>query len=239
MNYENCRIKEKTIKESNVKTNLAGFTLVEMAIVLVIVGLLLGGLLMPLSAQVEQRRIGETQKSLDEIKEALIGYVIIHGSFPCPTTQTDPANANYGAPDPTCTSPTAEGYIPWKTLGVAETDAWGIKRTTVASPWIGYWRYRVDRNFSSAFTLTTGFSGDALSVQDSAGNPLTTTTERPVAIIFSTGKNTTADGQNASYETTSGIYQSDVPISTFDDITIWISRPVLFNRMVSAQKLPP
>jgi prepilin-type N-terminal cleavage/methylation domain-containing protein len=63
MNYENSRIKKKILQESTVKMNRAGFTLVEMAIVLVIVGLLLGGLLMPLSAQIEQRRIGETQKA--------------------------------------------------------------------------------------------------------------------------------------------------------------------------------
>ncbi len=217
---------------------ISGFTLVEMAVVLVIVGLLLGGLLMPLSAQIERQRIRATQDALDEIREALIGYAIIHGAFPCPTTQGDPADANYGAPDPLCAAPVAEGYLPWKTLGVAETDAWGIKRSVAASPWIGYWRYRVDRNFSTAFTLDTGFSADALKIQDSAENSLTTTTERPVAIIFSTGKNTIPDGQNASYETTDGIYQSDVPSATFDDITVWISRPVLFNRMVSAQRLP-
>jgi len=44
-----------------------------MAIVLVIIGLLLGGLLMPLSAQLEQQRISETQKYLDQIREALLG----------------------------------------------------------------------------------------------------------------------------------------------------------------------
>ena len=52
----------------------AGFTLVEMAIVLMIVGLLLGGLLVPLSAQMEQRNVTETRKQLDEIQQALIGY---------------------------------------------------------------------------------------------------------------------------------------------------------------------
>ena len=61
-----------------------GFTLIEMAIVLMIVGLLLGGMLVPLSAQMDQRNISDTQKSLSEIKEALIGYAMANGRLPCP-----------------------------------------------------------------------------------------------------------------------------------------------------------
>ena len=43
-----------------------GFTLIEMAIVLVIVTILIGGLAMPLSAQIQARRIAET--SVTEMK---------------------------------------------------------------------------------------------------------------------------------------------------------------------------
>jgi hypothetical protein len=105
---------------------------------------------------------------------------------------------------------------------------------------MGDWRYRVDRSFAATFTLTTAFGADALTVRNSSGAALTSSTERPVAIVFSAGPNTAADGQNAltSFEPTSGIYQADVPSGTFDDIVIWISRPILFNRMVAAGKLP-
>lgn len=217
----------------------AGFSLIELALVMAVVALLIGGLLVPLTMQIEQQKIRETQKAMEEIKEALVGYAIIHGSFPCPTTQADPENTNYGVADNTCITPSAEGYIPWKTLGVAETDAWGIKRAATTSPWIGYWRYRVDSNFSNAgtpFTLTTGFA-DNLAVQDSSGKQLTTTTERPVAIIFSTGKDTTANGENQPTPF-NGVYQSDVPSQTFDDMVVWLSRPTIFNRMVAAGRLP-
>jgi prepilin-type N-terminal cleavage/methylation domain-containing protein len=218
-----------------------GFTLVEMAIVLVIIGLLLGGMLMPLSAQMDQRRNSETQKALDEIKNALIGFAIAKGRLPCPTTTADPANVLYGDEDATCDR-TTNGYLPWKALGVAETDAWGIIRTTTASPWIGYWRYRVDPGFAdknNLFSLTTAADGTLkLSVQNSLGVSLTTTTQRPLAIVFSTGKNLTADGQNANFLQANAIYQSDTPSSTFDDITIWLAAPTLFNRMVAAGKLP-
>lgn len=218
-----------------------GFTLIEMAVAVVVIALLLGSILVPLATQVEQRKISDTRKVLEEIREALIGFAIINGRLPCPDTDSDPAAAGYGLEEASCAAaPVAEGYLPWKTLGVAEADAWGIRRTSAASPRIGDWRYRVDRNFAVAFSLTTGSSADALTVRDSAGNALTSTTERPVAIVFSAGPNTTADGQNAvtSFEASNGIYQADVPSPTFDDILIWMSRLILFNRMVAAGKLP-
>ena len=39
-----------------------GFTLIELAIVLVIITILIGGLAMPLSAQIQARRIAETKQ---------------------------------------------------------------------------------------------------------------------------------------------------------------------------------
>lgn len=218
-----------------------GFSLIELAVVVLVITLFLGSILVPLTTQVEQRKTSDTGKALDEIREALIGFAIINGRLPCPDTDSDPSAAGYGLEEATCSAdPVTEGYLPWKTLGVAEMDAWGIRRTVAASPRIGDWRYRVDRNFAAVFTLTTAFGADALTVRNSTGTALTSSTERPIAIIFSAGANTTADGQNAltSFEATSGIYQADVPSATFDDIVIWISRPVLFNRMVTAGKLP-
>lgn len=223
---------------------LDGFSLVEMAIVLAIVALLLAGLLPTISSQIEQQRRNETRKQLAEIQQALLGFAIMNGRLPCPidSTITNPSAVGYGqevvggcagVPAP------PDGYLPWKTLGVSETDAWGSKRTSAGDPWTGYWRYRVDRSFSNAvpplFNLNTGFT-DNLSVIDIGGNPLTSA-EHPVAIVFSTGPNVTADGENTTANFNS-IYQSDNPSPNFDDILVWISRPQLFNRMVAAGKLP-
>jgi len=55
-----------------------GFTLIEMAIVLVIITILIGGLAMPLSAQIQARRIAETKRTLEEAREAIIGYAMSH-----------------------------------------------------------------------------------------------------------------------------------------------------------------
>lgn len=223
----------------NPRRKQRGFSLVELAIVLVIVALLIGGMLVPLSAQREIQRSNETQRKLSEIKEALLGFAVINGRLPCPTTTTDPANANYGIEDAACIN--IEGYLPWKSLGVEEIDAWGSKRTASADPFYGFWRYRVDSAFSIAFTLNTNPSS-ALVIQDASGNVLTQASPNsPIAIVYSTGPDKTANGLNVDTDaaaTTDPLYQAGDLSPIFDDIAIWIGRPVLFNRMISAGKLP-
>lgn len=66
-----------------------GFTLIEVAVVLFIVTILLGSILIPLATQVEQRQISDTQKTLEEIREALIGFAVVNGYLPCPDTDND------------------------------------------------------------------------------------------------------------------------------------------------------
>jgi len=55
-----------------------GFTLIELAIVLVIMTILIGGLAMPLSAQIQARRIAETRADMQAIHDALLGYAMSH-----------------------------------------------------------------------------------------------------------------------------------------------------------------
>lgn len=231
------------MKYANTHSTKNGFSLVEMAIVLVIVALLLAGLLPTLSSQVEQQRRSETRKQMDEIKEALIGYAIINGALPCPTFQTDPTHAGYGVAAATCPAPTTEGYLPWKTLGLPETDAWGLKRVATANPWLGYFRYRVEPAFALPFNLAATSNATLdLQVKDMAGNRLTSTTQPPIAVFFSTGPDKVPNGGNSSFEepltNPPAVYEADVPNPNFDDLTMWISRPILFNRMVAAGKLP-
>jgi prepilin-type N-terminal cleavage/methylation domain-containing protein len=72
-----------------------GFTLIELAIVLVIMTILIGGLAMPLSAQIQARRIAETQKILEEAREAIVGYAMSNTvNVSPPTTCTCVYKAN-------------------------------------------------------------------------------------------------------------------------------------------------
>jgi prepilin-type N-terminal cleavage/methylation domain-containing protein len=119
-----------------------GFTLVELAVVVLVVGLLIGSLLVPLSTQVDQRNAAETQRRLEDAREALIGFAVANGRFPCPATSTSNGqesfctNAN-GACPPVTSPPAAlpshgkcsnffNGYLPGLTLGLNNLDASGF-----------------------------------------------------------------------------------------------------------------
>ncbi|MGH8618418.1 MAG: type II secretion system protein [Burkholderiales bacterium] len=101
----------------------AGFTLLEIAVALFVVTLVLGALLVPLSQQVESRKLSETQRTLDLAVEALQGFASANGRLPCPASA-----ASNGVESPVgggiCTNP-LDGFLPAVTLGVSPTDANG------------------------------------------------------------------------------------------------------------------
>lgn len=155
-----------------------GFTIVEMAIVLLIIGLLLGGLMMPLTAQIRERRMNETQKALDEIREALIGYAASQTPphLPCPdkTTAAGVGTANDGQEDVTAAGPcvTQEGNIPWVTLGTSHEDSWGRN-----------FHYSVAAVYSNRVTPFTLASAGTLSVCQSGQLPAALTCNPANTII--------------------------------------------------------
>ncbi len=221
-----------------------GFTLVEMAIVLLILGLLLGGMLMPLSSQVAQRRVSDTQATLGKIHAALIGFAAANGRLPCPAISA--TNGTEQAPP--CAN--RRGFIPWVTLGVPETDAWGH-----------IFSYSVTPAFAASsppFTLAS--NGDiTIKTRGSRGKLVPEATTIPI-VILSFGPN----GYGATNR--QGIAQPIVPSTNrdeainassakifvdrvattnnaapgggFDDLINWISPNVLFSRMIAAGRLP-
>lgn len=247
--------------ETGLKRFNNGFSLVEMAIVMAIIGLLLGGLLPTISSQVEQSRRSENRKHLDEIQQALMGYAIINGRLPCPadgTIPTAPGVANgagqevtVAGPPITCSS--TGGVLPWATLGISETDAWGRRFT-----------YRVTTTFAdgtdgtgSACTVTTGASfqicsSGNLNIWSEVAHTTSVASNAP-AVIVSHGTNglgayTTAgqllsgasgdEGDNAANDNNNNFVSRDFIQNGFDDTVIWISPNILINRMVAAGKLP-
>ena len=149
-----------------------------------------------------------------------------------PVTVIALADAGYGMAPATCAAG-AEGILPWKTLGVLEVDPWGTPRTASTDSFNGYWRYRVDTAFATTFSLTT-VQANALSVVDNSGNTLTSAAESPIAIVFSTGPDLAANGENGNLD---AIYRAGERTPDFDDLLIWIGRPLLFNKMLAAGKL--
>ncbi len=247
----------------NQNTKQEGFTLLELAIALLIIGLLLGGILGPLSTQLEQKDRQGTQGQLNDIREALLGFAISNGRLPCPDTDT-PAdgieNRTGTTPNQTCASIVAGSYVvgtlPWVNLGVAEFDAWRE-----------HFAYVVTSDFSDELpgannvdasrpnpcgTATVGVSfelcsGGSLDIIDAAAGGVAVVSAVPVVVI-STGKHGTsiisAEQSADEKENTDGDnifvfkdYSGDSG-KEFDDLMIWISPNILKNRMVQAGRLP-
>jgi prepilin-type N-terminal cleavage/methylation domain-containing protein len=153
----------------------AGFSLIELAVVVAIISLLLGSLLVPLQSQVESRKLTETQKILDNAREALIGYAAANGYFPCPaayggTTGAEATpNDHNSASSTNCPASPATanvtgggaggvyiGYLPGVTLGFTPTDTNGY----ALDAWQNRVRYAVSNTTVNGqtvpFTRTNG-----------------------------------------------------------------------------------
>lgn len=228
---------------------IRGFTLIEMAIVLVIIGYLMAAFLMPLSAQMEQRRRVRTQAGLEQIKEALIGYALANQFLPCPDTALVPTGLE-GARNALNQCVNQEGTLPWQALGIDGKDNWDR-----------YIRYRVTAaftdidpadhfNLSSNGTLTVNsdvgtITTTAVAVIVSHGangfGALTTTQSSPGNQMPAPAASATDEVENAN--AANNVFISHVPTpkgsaNEFDDIVNWISPNILFNRMVTAGRLP-
>ena len=144
-----------------------GFTLVELSVALVIVGLLLAAAMIPLSAQVDLRNIADTRRSLEQIKEAIIGFAQANGRLPCPATGTIASGASGAGVESVssnaCSS--AFGVLPWATLGVPETDAWGRRFSYAVAPAFG------DENSQNTWETKTTTTPASLADQDPGCTP--------------------------------------------------------------------
>lgn len=233
--------------------NASGFTLVEMAIVLLIMGLLLGGGLSVIGAQIDQQRIKDTQKTLDDARDALLGFAIANGRLPCPATA-----ATNGIESPvgggTCTNP-YDGFLPAATLGIPGgdangflTDAWGTTANRI--------RYAVTTANANAITTGNGlrpplptnmtnFAPDLHVCASSTGitavacGAATPLTNNAVAVVFSLGKSAGSAGPDeAANQNNDRVFVSHTMTATFDDMVTWLPPSTYFNRMVQAGVLP-
>lgn len=193
--------------------------------VLLIVGFLMSSILIPLPSQIDQKKIVETRQYLEEIKEALLGFAVLHGRLPEPDlsgTGNGVANSSESY---------KEGELPWASLGVEKYDAWGNS-----------FRYRIrakQLNWCPGCAL--------LKVQDAHSKPKITLIELQddngySAIIFSKGKNAKGDKNNDDSDNaySQGGYVEDPDVDKhFDDILIWLPENIVVNRLVTVGKWPP
>lgn len=236
------------------KNRQSGFSLIEVAVVLFILVLLLGSLLIPLATQVEQRQISDTEKTLEDIRDALLGFAVTNGYLPCPDTDNDGlenvnvANDRCG----TIAASIAAGNLPWQTLGLGNTDTWGNRFRYVIRE-----EYGRRQPLSTTFTLSTPATMRVCTVAacTPAANVLTSSA---VAVVLSHGKNglgatnSTTGVANPNASSTDELENTDndrdivsrvlsgsgTAAGEFDDIVVWLPQYTLFNRMIAAGKLP-
>ncbi len=226
-----------------------GFSLVEMAIVLVILGVMLGGLVLPLSAQIDQNHQTQTRLALAEIQAALLGFALLNGRLPCPAS----ASSN-GVEDPvgggTCNHP-HDGFVPAVTLSIRPTDTNGYALDGWGSGANNRIRYAVTTANSSAFTssinslsLNPNLHICAAATNISATTchiSVTTLSASAVAVVISSGKNNQANlasDEEAANGDNNITFVSHEPTSEFDDQLSWLSYPLLAHELVNAGKLP-
>lgn len=127
-----------------------GFSLVELAVALAIIALLIAGALIPLSTQMDVRNVADTRRTMESIREAIIGFAQANGRLPCAADGTTPTGGvngagfsagaeQYNTGTLACTVTGgvvvgAAGVVPWATLGVPETDGWGRRFSYWVSP---------------------------------------------------------------------------------------------------------
>jgi type II secretory pathway pseudopilin PulG len=198
----------------------AGFTLIELAVALFVLILLLGSLVVPLTTQVEQRKISDTRKALDEARDALIGFAAANGRLPCPASATSNGSENFApggsATDGNCSN-FFDGFLPAVALGIAATDSQGyaVDGWTLTQNRI---RYAVSNQtvngITNPLTRTSGMSsagltslgaaqflyvcnsGTGVNVNTNCGTAVTLASNA-MAVLYSVGPNAATGGTSA------------------------------------------
>lgn len=253
-----------------------GFTLVELAVVLVIVGILLGSVIGTLSSRIETTRKSDTVDELNEIKQAMMAHAFVHGYLPCPDCADNNGGcatasvgdvgdgaADYDATTEACFEGDGAGNVPWVTLGLGRSDAWGTRyRYAVQSE---YSIQKLDPITHTPFHLNSIGGVFAIEEPDYVADPTGTASHnlatRVVAVIFSHGKNgfggvsennfpragipsthidelKNTDDDIKYYMRSETASTASITGKEFDDIVIWISEYELKAIMVEAGKLP-
>jgi len=235
-----------------------GFSLIELSIVLVIISFVIAALLLPLQTQRNIAFTKQTEATLENAKQALIGFAQVNGRLPCPATDTSNGieSPNGGG---TCT--TINGFLPSATLGIAGNNKNGV----TTDGWNNQIRYAITQFNTAGGAATPDFTtiGEMNSLGVSLLNPDIrvncstldssannncnkdiTLISNAVAVIYSLGAAGMEAGGKDENENLNNdqIFVSHEPTDNslngeFDHILTWISPYVLYNAMIQAGQL--
>ena len=183
-----------------------------------IIALLLGSILVPLQTQIESRNFENTQRILEQAREALIGFAAANGRFPCP------ASASSNGAETFATFPTVgtatngicnplvalaadvySGFLPAVTLGFTPVDAngyavdsWGLTQNRIL--------YAVSRTIlhngtvatTNPFTRTNGMRSVSMPYIMTPVNPASPPTTVYLLHLCNTASASTTDCSSAA-----------------------------------------
>lgn len=195
-------------------TMIKGFTLIEMAMVLLIVGLLTSSLLMPINTQLQLRRTSQTEKMLNQIKQAVISYTVLEQTLPCPDTDADGfENINGNSCD------SREGELPWRSLALSagQKDGWGNKFFYAIAD--GDYQNKDKTQTNKIINLDNLAKNTELKIALDTGDSIENIA---LVVIYSLGEDGNAYSENADGDKTYkyGSYVENI----YDDHLIWLSR---------------
>ncbi len=202
----------------------------------------------------EQRRTQLTLSRLAQARDALVGYAATNGRLPRPAIS---ALDGHESPQPCTSEQQCTGFLPWVTLGVAGSDAWGkLLRYSVTPVFTSAPVQRISAIATK--TVQTRYASGQLAYtagQDSC----TLGAQCAPLVVLSHGKNNfgtstlgiaqvnTALGNadellnaigSANFVARPASDDSNAAGGQFDDLVSTVSLAYLYKQMAAAHRLP-
>ncbi len=232
-----------------------GFSLVELSIVLVIVGIMVGGAIAPLGQTIKHARYKQTDKQLNQIREAIIGHLISTSRLPCPVNLL---SQNTISPGQNESCQLQSGGVPAMQLGLigeqsingSLLDAWGrpyhysvsvndhaqLGQSGLAD-WLTVGELSAVglANLSAQLQLCRAVSTNDCAKKDLVANQI-------VWVVHSMGENMDGTGLQSENTDRDNVFvvsaYSSNPQQPFDDRLIWGSRSEMVYWLLKANWLP-
>jgi prepilin-type N-terminal cleavage/methylation domain-containing protein len=139
-----------------------GFTLIEIVVVLFILGIVISMAAAITSALMATQKLSTTTTRIQAVDAAIVQFAMQRKRLPCPADGTlDSTNANAGAetarvPATGCSTNQAGGVVPWRALGLAESD--------VMDGWYHRLTYRIQPGLAADSALDMSWCDPASTV---------------------------------------------------------------------------
>ncbi|MFD2367225.1 hypothetical protein [Pseudoduganella sp. GCM10020061] len=204
--------------------------------------------------RLEAAREQRTLQALRDAREALVGFATTHGRLPRPAISV---TNGFERTTPCASEAACTGFLPWATLGVRRTDAWGKLIRYSVTPVFTESPVQRTSAFGTKTVLTRGGGGAIAYI---AGNPnCSLASPCMAAVLHSAGRDNfgvsdtgaiLANGAAGNVDEAANIAAVQnfmrrpatddprMPGGVFDDFVDYIDPQVLYVQMTRANVLP-